>query len=59
MEGVALSLNKDLELISKCTPLVVKAKTLRALGIHKFPAPDIDPRRYELSKILEMSEKSR
>ena len=28
MEGVALSLNDDLELISKCTPLVVKVRAL-------------------------------
>jgi hypothetical protein len=33
MEGVALSLNRDLELVSKCVPLIVKAKALRAIGI--------------------------
>ena len=42
MEGVALSLNDDLELISKCTPLVVKARALRALGITRFPPPGDD-----------------
>lgn len=40
MEGVTLSLNKDLELVSKCVPLIVKAKALRAVGITKFPSPD-------------------
>lgn len=40
MEGVALSLNEDLELVSKCIPLIVKARALRSLGITKFPAPD-------------------
>ena len=40
MEGVALSLNEDLELVSKCIPLIVKAKALRAIGITKFPSPD-------------------
>ena len=39
MEGVALSLNEDLELVSKCIPLIVKAKALRAIGITKFPSP--------------------
>lgn len=39
MEGVALSLNGDLELVSKCIPLIVKAKALRAIGITKFPTP--------------------
>jgi len=40
MEGVALSLNRDLELVSKCVPLIVKAKALRAIGITKFPSPE-------------------
>lgn len=40
MEGVALSLNRDLELVSKCVPLIIKAKALRAVGITKFPSPD-------------------
>ena len=42
MEGVALSLNDDLELISKCTPLVVKARALRALGVKQFPPPGVN-----------------
>ena len=50
MEGVALSLNDDLELISKCTPLVVKARALRALGVKQFPPPGINtPCQYTLS----------
>jgi predicted unusual protein kinase regulating ubiquinone biosynthesis (AarF/ABC1/UbiB family) len=37
MEGVSLSLNKELDLISKCVPIVVKAQAFRKLGILKFP----------------------
>jgi predicted unusual protein kinase regulating ubiquinone biosynthesis (AarF/ABC1/UbiB family) len=42
MEGVSLSLNKDLELVSKCVPLIAKAEALRAMGIYKFPVPGPD-----------------
>eukprot|EP01035_Chromulina_nebulosa_P018199 gene18199-23861_t len=39
-EGISLALNKDLDLISTCVPIVVKTRTLRALGIQKFPLPE-------------------
>lgn len=39
MEGVALSLNGDLELVSKCIPLIIEAKASRLMGIKKFPSP--------------------
>jgi predicted unusual protein kinase regulating ubiquinone biosynthesis (AarF/ABC1/UbiB family) len=42
MEGVSLSLNKDLDMITKCLPIIARAKALRALGIMKFPADDRD-----------------
>jgi aarF domain-containing kinase len=37
VEGVSLSLNKDLDMISRCVPVVVKAMSLRKLGVSKFP----------------------
>lgn len=39
-EGIALSLNKELDLVSTCVPIIVKAQALRALGIEKFPLPE-------------------
>ena len=32
VEGVALSLNRDLDLITKCLPIVVKAQAMKKLG---------------------------
>jgi predicted unusual protein kinase regulating ubiquinone biosynthesis (AarF/ABC1/UbiB family) len=40
VEGISLTLNKDLDMISTCVPIVVKAKTYRKLGIDKFPVTD-------------------
>lgn len=37
VEGVSLSLNNDLDMITRCVPVVVKAMSLRKLGISKFP----------------------
>jgi len=39
-EGISLSLNKDLDIISSCVPIVLKAKALRSLGVTKFPVPE-------------------
>lgn len=39
-EGIALALNKNLDLVSTCVPIVAKAQALQALGIEKFPLPD-------------------
>jgi len=36
-EGISLALDKDLDLVTKCLPIIIKAKALRALGIEKFP----------------------
>jgi len=41
-EGISLSLNKDLDIISSCVPIVLKAQALRKLGIYKFPVPEDD-----------------
>lgn len=41
-EGISLSLNRDLDLVSKCVPIVLKARTLQALGVIKFPSPEED-----------------
>jgi aarF domain-containing kinase len=42
VEGVSLSLNRDLDLVSKCIPIILKSQALRALGINKFPTEDED-----------------
>jgi hypothetical protein len=39
VEGISLGLNKDLDLISKCVPIVLQTEALRKLGITSFPAP--------------------
>jgi len=39
-EGVALALDRNINLITKCIPIITKAKALRALGIEKFPDPE-------------------
>lgn len=39
-EGMALALNRDMDLITFCLPIVLKAKSLSAIGIKKFPAPE-------------------
>jgi predicted unusual protein kinase regulating ubiquinone biosynthesis (AarF/ABC1/UbiB family) len=41
-EGIAIALDKELDLVSKCIPIVVKARALRKLGIQKFPEPEPD-----------------
>lgn len=40
VEGVSLALNKDLDMVSKCVPIILQTRTLRALGISKFPIPE-------------------
>ncbi len=45
VEGIALSLNRELDMISKCVPIVLQAQTMRKLGLLKFPTeeePDLD-----------------
>ena len=39
MEGVALSLNEDLELVSKCIPLIIEARLRKSIGLKGFPSP--------------------
>ncbi len=41
-EGLALALDRELDLISKCIPIIMKARALRKLGIQKFPEPEPD-----------------
>lgn len=41
-EGMALAFDREVDLITKCIPIVVKARALRKLGIQKFPAPEPD-----------------
>lgn len=40
IEGVSMSLDKDLDMITECIPIVTKAQALRKLGIYKFPTPE-------------------
>ena len=49
-EGISLSLNKDLDLITKCIPIIAKAQALKALGVTNFPKPEDDPNRHKDSK---------
>lgn len=38
-EGISLQLDRELDLVSKCIPIIAKTRTMRELGIQKFPAP--------------------
>jgi predicted unusual protein kinase regulating ubiquinone biosynthesis (AarF/ABC1/UbiB family) len=51
-EGISLSLNKDLDLVSKCIPIIVKAQALRAIGVTNFPKPEDDPNRDKDSRLV-------
>lgn len=44
-EGISLALNRDLDLVTKCIPILMKAQALKALGRNNFPAPEDDPDR--------------
>jgi len=35
-EGISLSLDKDIDLISQCLPVIIRAKALQAMGIENF-----------------------
>ncbi len=39
---MALSLNRELDMITTCIPIVVKAQAMQRLGITKFPLPGDD-----------------
>jgi predicted unusual protein kinase regulating ubiquinone biosynthesis (AarF/ABC1/UbiB family) len=41
-EGMALNLNKELDMITTCIPIVLKAQAMQKLGISKFPLPGDD-----------------
>ena len=51
-EGISLAFNRDLDLVSKCIPIVAKAQALRAVGISNFPRPEDDPYRSIDSKTI-------
>lgn len=50
IEGISLSLNRDLDLVSACVPIVLKARTMRKLGLMKFPTPEDDEKMIETVK---------
>lgn len=41
-EGIALSLNREIDLITKCVPIVMKTRAMRQLGLQQFPLPESD-----------------
>jgi predicted unusual protein kinase regulating ubiquinone biosynthesis (AarF/ABC1/UbiB family) len=41
-EGMSLALNRNLDLVSTCVPIIAKAQAMQALGIQKFPLPEDD-----------------
>ncbi len=38
-EGISLALERDLDLITSCLPIILKGKAMEKLGIKKFPPP--------------------
>ena len=44
-EGISLALNRDLDLVSKCIPIVLQTQSLRRMGVSKFPSPEEDDQR--------------
>lgn len=52
-EGIALGLNRDLDMISMCLPIIIKARAMRAIGLTRFPTPEDDEKdllKYEKEK---------
>jgi len=41
-EGISLALNRDLDLVSKCVPIVMKTRAMRQMGLQDFPLPEQD-----------------
>ena len=41
-EGISLALDKDLDLVSKCIPVIMKARALKAMGRDVLFDPDAD-----------------
>lgn len=37
VEGVSLALDRNLDLVTKCIPIIIKSQAMRAMGIEKFP----------------------
>ena len=52
VEGVSLSLNRELDMITECTPILLKAKALRKMGIIKVSSPST---LLSLTRILSLS----
>ena len=57
VEGISLSLDKELCVVSKCIPIIMKSKTMRLLGIQKFPTLEDEEREYS-KQLAEKSNKS-
>ena len=41
-EGISLSFNRTLDVITVALPMITKAEAFRKLGISKFPLPEND-----------------
>lgn len=39
-EGISLSFDRELDVLTKCVPIIMKARALRAMGVTKFPHPE-------------------
>ena len=39
-EGVSLGLNKELDMVSQCVPIILQTQTMRKIGVFRFPTPD-------------------
>ena len=39
VEGISLSLDKDIDMVGKCIPIIAQTEAMRKLGILKFPMP--------------------
>lgn len=59
VEGVSLALNKDIDMVSKCIPIIIKTRTMRALGIEKFPMPEQEEFEKELVEASKIAQAKR
>lgn len=56
-EGISLSLNRDLDLVSKCVPIVMKTRAMRKVGLQNFPLPEKDDEFMSTSPVTKVHSK--
>jgi predicted unusual protein kinase regulating ubiquinone biosynthesis (AarF/ABC1/UbiB family) len=54
-EGIALALNRELDLVSKCVPIILKTRAMRKLGLEEFPLPELEED--EIKRFMQKSSK--